>query len=271
MASFSIKFYSQELGMNTQMEVIIPQAVSSSWGKGDVYESQKIKTLYLLHGHSDCENGWKGLTSIERYAREMGVAVVMPFAHNSWYCNMKYGFKYFDFVAKELPKICRYFFPQMSAKREDNIIAGNSMGGYGALKIALRCPETFGYVGCLSGAFNANEIVNNINIENYFEAVFGGQDEYENSENDVFSLVKNFDDKEVKKPPIFMWCGKQDGIVGLYNANEKMYKLLKEKNYDVTYSCTDGTHSWDFWDLNVKKFLEWYKQKTNLEITQSYR
>lgn len=93
----------------------------------------KHPTLYLLHGLSDDHTIWLRRTSIERYVASMGLAVVMPAVHRSFYTDMDKGYRYWTFISEELPALARSFFP-LSDKREDNFAAGLSMGGYGAFK-----------------------------------------------------------------------------------------------------------------------------------------
>ena len=128
-------FYSEQLTMNTSAIIMLPDDIPNS----------RARVLYLLHGLSDNCTGWMRLTGIERYARERKMAVVMPEVQRSFYTDMAYGVNYFSYVAKELPQKMRKMFG-FSAKREKNMIAGLSMGGYGALKCALTYPEQ--YFGC---------------------------------------------------------------------------------------------------------------------------
>src|SRR5690606_7723267 len=100
------------------------------------------KTLWLLHGRSDDHTIWLRRTSIERYVAPLGLAVVMPNANLSFYNNMAWGARYGDFFENELPELARSFFP-LSARREDNFIAGLSMGGYGAMRLALANPGRY--------------------------------------------------------------------------------------------------------------------------------
>lgn len=65
---------------------------------------------------------------------QYGIAVVMPEVGRTWYTDTQYDLKHFTFVADKLPAVCRSYFKGMSARREDNMIGGFSMGGYGALK-----------------------------------------------------------------------------------------------------------------------------------------
>ena len=92
-----MNFYSKELGKAAGVNVIIPDKR---------YNSEKpYKTLWLLHGLTDDHTAWMRFSSIERYANEWGIAVVMPGVDRSWYTNTAYGVNYFNFVAKELPEV----------------------------------------------------------------------------------------------------------------------------------------------------------------------
>ena len=133
MALLNVCFHSEVLGKQVQMNVILPQRSRGQIGMKSIEEKvDAYPTLYLLHGMSDDYTIWERRTSIERYASEKGIAVVMPDGDLSWYTDMKYGGRYFTFMSDELPAVCRDFFPKMSDKREDTFVAGLSMGGYGA-------------------------------------------------------------------------------------------------------------------------------------------
>ena len=137
MALLHVNFYSRTLERETQMDVILPEAAKKLIGMEGV-ATRQCKTLYLLHGMSDDQTIWQRRTSIERYAAAYGLAVVMPTTDLGWYTDMYRGDKYFAFITRELPAVCRDLFPMMSPRREDTYVAGLSMGGYGALKCALR-------------------------------------------------------------------------------------------------------------------------------------
>ena len=139
-------FASKELKQNDTVNVLLPHDYDNS---GEPY-----KTLWLLHGLSGNHNSWMRLSSIERYATEYKLAVIMPCVNRSWYTNTAYGVNYFNFVTKELPELCHKTFSNLSSKKENNIIAGLSMGGYGAVKAALTYPEQYGSCISLSGALD---------------------------------------------------------------------------------------------------------------------
>ena len=137
MAFLSVDIYSSVLNMDTHVNVILPQDKTSS--------KEPAKVLYLLHGLSDDCSKWTRFTAIERKINGRNLAVVMPEVQRSFYTDMKYGLNYFTYIAYELPKLCQAMF-NVSDKREDNFVAGLSMGGYGALKTALTRTDLFSKV-----------------------------------------------------------------------------------------------------------------------------
>ena len=244
MAFFEVKFFSDVLGMQMSMNVVLPQ----------VEAGKTFPTLYLLHGMSDDHTTWMRRTSIERYADEHGIAVVMPNGYLGWYTDMKFGYKYRTFIGEEIPKICRAFFPGMSTRREDTYIAGNSMGGYGSLAVALTYPDTFAISAPLSGAFDPKGLYDPAHPENtYFGDIFGDIAEFDGGPNDLFSLAAKVKDAG-KDPKVLMICGSEDFLV---TANHAMRDRLNELGYDITYSETDGAHTWAFWDREIQNVLDY--------------
>ena len=149
MALIHVNFFSEALGMCASCDVILPQRATRQIGMAAAARGDKHPVLWLLHGASDDQTIWQRRTSIERYAAPLGLAVVMPAVSLSSYADMAHGGKYYTYIAKELPEIMRSMFP-LSEKREDNFIAGLSMGGHGCMKIGLANPENYAAIGCFS-------------------------------------------------------------------------------------------------------------------------
>ena len=246
MAHLVVDYYADALGVQTRMHVLLPQRPAAG----------KAKTLYLLHGMSDDEGTWMRRTSIERYAEEKGLAVVMPDGGLGWYTDMYRGLAWFKFISGELPALCRRFFPILSDKREDTYIGGNSMGGYGALKCALRAPRTFSKVISLSGALDAADTAVNNTVpatRRYWEDVFGPAEDVSGSENDLFAAATALTDPALR-PRIYMWCGTEDF---LYGQNTRMRDHLRALGYDLTYEESPGDHQWQYWDKKIAGALDW--------------
>ena len=245
MAHLIVDFYADALGVETRMHVLLPQRLTG-----------RAKTLYLLHGMSDDEGTWMRRTSIDRYAEEKDLAVVMPDGGLGWYTDMYRGLPWFTFISRELPALCRRFFPILSGRREDTYIGGLSMGGYGALKCALRAPETFSKVISLSGALDAADTAINNTVpatRRYWEDVFGPAEDVPGSENDLFAAATALTDPALR-PQIYMWCGTEDF---LYAQNTRMRDHLRALGYDLTYEESPGDHQWRYWDQKIAGALDW--------------
>ncbi len=245
MAYINLNFYSESLRQETNVNVLIPDS-----------KTEKFKTLWLLHGLSDNENSWMKYSAVARYAVELGIAVVMPCVDRSWYTDTAFGKKYFTFITEELPKKMEYYFKGYSNKREDNIIAGLSMGGYGAIKSALTYPEKYSFAAAFSGALDITRKNRPYDLEEW-RAIFGfsieNADALENSKHDVFYLAKEKKDF----PPIYMWCGTEDRLIEI---NNKFSEHLKELGVEHTYRYSEGDHSWKWWDMHLKNALDFWNE-----------
>lgn len=251
MALVNIKFMSETLGRSTDINVIIPQrSTEGEIGIKNNAGNEKFKTLLLLHGLSDDNTIWHRRTSIERYAIEHGIAVVLPSADRSFYTNMVYGDKYYTYISSEVLKIAREFLP-LSDKREDNFVAGLSMGGYGALKIALKNPDKFEAAAGLSSVADIDLYMKKYGKE-FCKCIFGIEDCVPESE-DLFFLSKETDKLSVK-PRIYMGVGKQDFM---YEENVRLKKHFENLNFDFLYRESEGTHDWSFWDEYIQYVLDW--------------
>ena len=254
MAFFQMNYHSDALGIGVSVNVIIPEKAKSLIGMradgADTY-----KTIYLYHGLSDDHTIWMRRTSIERYAAEHGIAVVMPSVGRSWYADTVYGEKYFTFVSDELPRVCRGFFRGMSDKREDNFVAGLSMGGYGAVKVALSCPEKFGGCASLSGVLDL-AICDRPQLQRDFKWIFGESCtsalDLKDTKDDVIHLARELKARGGTFPKIYLWCGTGDFLI---KASRDYHALLDELGVKHVYEESEGDHSWKWWDLHIQDAL----------------
>jgi len=255
MAFLECYFKSEVLGMEQPFNVILPQVrMSDIENRG-----KKFPVLYLLHGLSDDHTKWMRMTSIERYALQYNLAVVMPNVNRSFYADMKYGLKYYTYITRELPHMVRTTFP-VSDKREDNFIAGLSMGGYGAFMIALRNPNMFSAAASLSGALDlAGHIDNNDEqIAPMTKLIFGSPEEFINSDYNLMNLLKKVSREKDRLPRLYQCCGTEDYI---YPMNTSFRDAAMEFGVDLTYEEGPGGHEWGYWDAKIRRVLEWIFRK----------
>ena len=251
MAFLQMNYHSKTLQTDVTVNVILPDVLMTEKGR-------KCKTLYLLHGLSGDHTSWTRKTSIERYAAGYDIAVVMPAVGRSWYTDTAYGAKYFTFITKELPSVCQAFYGGLSDKREDNFIAGLSMGGYGCMKAALAFSEFFGGCASLSGALDVAD-ASRVRPLDEWRGIAGfdinGVADLKDTCHDLFHLAKQ--NKEAGKPfpRIYLWCGEQDV---LFDQNNRFHAHLDELGVEHLYETSEGDHSWKWWDLHIQDALKYH-------------
>ncbi len=244
MAFLTCNFSSEVLGMDTAINVSLPENTTG-----------KFKTLYLLHGLSDNYSDWCRRTSIERYACEKGIAVIMPDGGRSFYTDMKYGPKYYTYISRELVDISRRFF-NLSDRREDTFIAGLSMGGYGAYKIALKNPGQYAAAASLSGVLDIESRMQQGTDWNEDAFLILGEkcDLSESSEN-VMYLARQLDKQNCEKPRLYQACGTEDF---LYQDNINFKNMIQSLSFEHKYEEAPGSHTWNFWDTYIQHAIDFF-------------
>lgn len=256
MALLHCDFFSEVLGMASSMDVILPQATGAAQigmqGHGRAGDSP---VLYLLHGHSDDHTIWQRRTSIERYVADMGLAVIMPNAHRSFYTDMACGYKYWTFISEELPAIVQRFF-HLSTRRANTFVAGLSMGGYGAFKLALRHPERFAAAASLSGALDIAVLHDSedSNGKNTLRLVFGEPGSMRGTADDLFTLSAGLAQTDSPRPLLYQCCGTEDF---LYADNLRFRDHALSLGLPLTYEEGPGEHEWGYWDQQIQRILAW--------------
>ncbi|KGP74175.1 alpha/beta hydrolase [Pontibacillus yanchengensis] len=244
MAHITCHVFSEVLNIQTSIQVILPQPDDNT----------PFPVLYLLHGYSDDETTWTRRTSIERYAEEHGIAVVMPRMDHSYYTDMMYGKKYWTFLTEELPSIVHAYFP-LTTKREETFVAGLSMGGYGALKWALSEPESFKAVATLSGVTDLASYVKEVREtgSDKFDLIFGNRT-IARTADDPLWLLKQVDSFDGSKPAIYQSCGTEDF---LFHHNLTFKEQVEKTSIEYTSEFGPGDHEWGYWDEQIQHVLTW--------------
>ncbi|MBO0449894.1 esterase family protein [Enterococcus sp. MJM12] len=251
MAFIQANIYSNVLNLDVGLNLILPQ--SSARLTRD--KKDDVPVLYLLHGMGGNETAWMRRSSIERYVRESEIAVVMPTTELGFYTDTRYGMQYWTFISEELPDILHELFPQLTTKKEKTFAAGLSMGGYGAIKLGLRCPDKFAAVASLSGALalaSDPEVLLQSGSQAYWEGVFGPVEKMKGSENDPIHLLTTVAPEVA--PKLFVCCGTEDF---LYQSNQYFVQKAQAAGFFITYEEGPGAHTWDFWDEWIQKVLQW--------------
>ncbi|MHB1318100.1 MAG: alpha/beta hydrolase [Anaerolineae bacterium] len=263
MALATLNFESQYLNGNTTVSVILPDksrdvAPDAFYGSGIKYP-----VLWLLHGTFGDHSDWVRKSMIELYAREQDLVVVMPSALNSDYSNWDgcmMGYSMFDYLTKELMPLIYNWFP-VSDRREDNFIAGLSMGGGGTLKYALAHPDRFAAAAVLSSSarnyerlLDSPEAAQDKRLANRLRN-YGGNERFLDSNENTWRMLGEMVNR-VDLPRIYCACGTKD--FG-YDRFLEFKAYAQGLGADITFEEIEGyAHEWRFWDLTIQKTLKFF-------------
>lgn len=245
----------KSLQRRTSISVILPADNIHFLQDSEEIVPQPYKTLYLLHGLYGSDDIFLANTSIQKFAEDNGIAIVIPCGENSFYVDNRKAHAYYgEYVGQELLNITRNIFP-LSTKREDTYIAGFSMGGYGAIRNGLKYSQNFSKIGMISAALITDDIVdyasdsNVLRSREFYESIFGNLDELKGSDMDPKALIEGCSDV----PDIFMACGYDDF---LHEKNVDFRDFLISKNIEFDFVESPGEHTWEFCDKHIKEFIK---------------
>ena len=268
MSILQFTFESECLNNNTQISVILPdkprdQTPGQFYGSG-----QKYRVLWLLHGTYGDHTDWVRKTNIELYASQRNLVVVMPSALNSNYSNWKeymLGYRMFDFLTEELMPMIYGWLP-VSDRREDNFIAGLSMGGRGTIKYAVNHPEKFAAAAVLSATPMDMSVMRPghpcplLDTENprmrTTLANAGGLEQFLNSNENVWAILDRLAPTGTL-PRLMFACGKADTLI--YGFFREFKEHCRELGLEAHWYELDGyRHEWRFWDLAIQEALDFF-------------
>lgn len=262
MAVFDTTFFSPAMGRSVPLKAIVPIERRTRGGGG--YSSEKLRSLYLLHGYSSDHTEWLYNSRIQLYAVQHNIAVFMPSGENGFYLNdTARAANYEHLLAGDLIEFTRAAFP-LSDRREDTSIGGLSMGGYGALHTGLRNNDVFGNIIALSSALIAEQVSKMKESDDYpmapysyYVHTFGSPSEIIGSDRDLKALASGVAKAGKNLPNIYIACGTEDfGI----ESNREHGKYFAELGLPVKYEEGPGVHDWAFWDEYIVKALDWMKE-----------
>lgn len=216
--------------------------------------------LYLLHGLSDDHTAWTRWTSIDRYVHDLPLIVVMPNAERSWYTDAAGipNAAYETFIMEDMIGFVDEAFHTIRS-REGRATCGQSMGGYGAFKLALKHPDMFCAAASHSGALVSAEHFVTGEPEWVREArlIFG--DHPQGGPDDLMEIIVCADPSTL--PALYMDCGRDDFLI---EGNRTMHRRLESLGISHEYHEDEGAHSWEYWDKRIRISLSFLKNALNI-------
>lgn len=257
----SLEFKGSILNYPVKYSVYLPEDYNTS--------QRNYPVIYLLHGSSDDENAWIQFGEINRYLDESieksdfpQTIVIMPDAKLTWYCNdaeNKNAWR--DMFIKEfIPTIEKNY--RIRAKKEFRAIAGLSMGGFGALSIALSNPDLFSVCVPMSAALYTKEDIINMSNDGYanrFGNISGlglkGEDRINTKwkEIDPFVLIEKVPVEKINSIRFYFDCGDKDRLL---KGNMFMHLRMQELDIKHEFRVRSGNHNWSYWRSGLTEELK---------------
>ena len=250
-------FYMPSLGRTKKVSILLPSQYNPR---------SRYPVLYLLHGYTGGNQDWLSRTKIRDYVRGMPLIIVMPDAENSWYVNSatEPGDRFEEYLVNDIPQ---YINKMYSIDTTRQGIAGLSMGGYGAVMLALKHPTRYRFAGSLSGAITFPRGMNDTtrpaerSLLPSLKKAFGEKPGDGRNAGDVFLLYRQTARDSL--PYLYLVIGTQDGYRSFLPAHRAFTDLLRSYGAAYEYHETPGGHNWQYWDREIQPVLKRMREVLN--------
>lgn len=236
--------------------------------------NEGFPVLYLLHGIRGDETSWIDrckihiiIDSLIQIKELPPLIIVMPDGKNSYYINdYLLQYPYEDIFIKEFIPYIDSTYKTISNTRY-RIIAGLSMGGYGALINSIKHTDIFGTCIALSAAVRTDEMIMNMKPADYdrkFSHIFGTDLEGKEritehwKDNSPVYLVNDSISEKLKSISWYFDCGTNDFLI---NGNELLHQIFLKYTIPHEYHVRIGTHNWDYWRTGIIGGIKFAGQK----------
>jgi putative tributyrin esterase len=248
----TVQFKSQIIGQTLPYQALLPPDYPTS--------VTRYPVLFLLHGLTGRYTDWFTRTNLADYAARYRLIIITPDGRDSWYT---------DSATVPTDKYETYFFSELLPDVDDRFrtikdrrgrgVAGLSMGGYGALKFALRRPDQFGFAASMSGALDAATRTDEKPgfawdfLRPSILAAYGAKNSPARAANDLHQLASGLTPSQIGALPfLYFDCGMEDGFL---ETNRDLAAIFLMKKIPHEYRQLPGGHDWGYWDKQSREIL----------------
>jgi S-formylglutathione hydrolase FrmB len=240
-----VTFHSASLSRDMPYRIILPAKLGAG---------QKLPVLYLLHGGGGGFRDWSNYSDVAGYA-EKGLILVMPEGNSSYFVNSadQPQDRYEDYITRDLIADVEDKFPAANG-RANRAIAGVSMGGFGAVTLALKHPDLFAFAGGMSSALDVPSrpfSIKRLDQWRHHRSIFGPWKSQHQHENDPMVLVRSAAPEQA--PYFFLTCGEQESLLPV---NRQFAGLLQQRNFKYEFHTGPGGHDWNQWNSRVPDLID---------------
>lgn len=217
-------------------------------------QGTEFPTVYLLNGFSGNHKSWYGLQpNLADLSDTYGMVMVMPDGQDSWYWDapLREDIKMESFIIDELVPYVDTHYPTIK-KPSKRAITGLSMGGHGAMWLAMRHPHVFGNVGSTSGGVDIRPFPEKWKMAQWLGEEDTHKDNWES--HTVINLVPSLEPGQLN---IIFDCGTDDFF---YQVNENLHTALLAANIPHDYISRPGNHSGPYWKNAILYHLLFFNE-----------
>ena len=245
-----VSFHSASLQRDMPYRVILPTNFSPG---------QKLPVVYLLHGGAGTYRDWSNYSDVSQFAAQ-GLLLVMPQADESYYMNaaQRPADKYEDYITRDLVADVQRLFPA-AADRGRRAIVGVSMGGFGAITLAMKHLDLYGFAAGISSAIDVPSRPFSLKRMSQYRGhaqIFGPWGSPTRKANDPYLLAASVDPAGM--PYFYLTCGEQEGLLP---ANQRFAALLKKRGFKSEFHPGAGGHDWNQWNRRLPELFEKLQQQ----------
>ena len=274
MASGRMEFHAQSIMQHANFAYCLPYDTEMEEVKDPSNYDRPTKSLILLHGLTGTDTDWLFGGVAQMLAYQYNLAVFMPTTGNSFYLDKGYeGGNFCTYIGEELPDFINKVFG-FCESRENTLIGGLSMGGYGSIHTALEYPDRFSGVIALSSALvikavasdhrfavkdetaenQEDDPVRDVLPKGMLLDIYGDPDKLVGSEKDPEAQYLKLKKAGADIPKIYLAIGTEDSLL---ESNRDFAAFLKKEGADYKYEEGPGKHDWFFWNEYVDRGLKY--------------
>ncbi|WP_310588706.1 alpha/beta hydrolase [Dyadobacter jejuensis] len=206
-----------------------------------------LPVVYLLHGYGDRYDGWlKKGKGFETAADLHNMIIVCPDGNvSSWYWDSPkdQNWQYETYISKELvPYIDQHY--KTIAQPNGRGITGLSMGGHGALFLAIRHQDVFGVAGSMSGGVDIRPFPKNWEMAKRLGTYAQNPSDWEK-----YTVMNQLHLLTPNSLALIIDCGTDDFF---YSVNQELHRQLLYRNIPHDFISRPGGHTWPYWKNAVQ-------------------
>lgn len=209
----------------------------------DYDENKMYPVIYLLHGYGDSYFDWYSRTkqTLQEEASKYGFIIVCPSGEKSWYWDstLHPEIRYETYISKEVVAYIDENFSTVKSPK-GRAITGNSMGGQGALWLAIRHSDIFGACGSMSGGVDLRPFEPHWNLVEML-----GIQEENGATWEKHAIINELHQYKPDSLSIIIDCGYKDFF---YQVNEELHAEMLRLNIDHDYYTRPGEHRHEYWE-----------------------